>query len=174
MLPKNLKRYTFVKTSLRLLKNTSEHLSIDETDKKILRLVTADSRLSYREISRHLGLSTNTVIQRIGKLTANGVIKSYSADIDMKKLGYELTAIIELIAPKFIARKVLDELSASPNVFGIYYTTGNIDMVIIAKFRNIDEMNTFLNGLHAKLGDIRTETKIVFNTVKEDFKPTIV
>ncbi|MEK6909721.1 MAG: Lrp/AsnC family transcriptional regulator [Candidatus Aenigmatarchaeota archaeon] len=161
---------TNVQPSLRTLKNNAKQLSIDELDRKILRFLVWDARLSYREIARQAKLSTTTVIERLKKLKANGVITGYSVNLDAKKVGYEISAIIELVAPKLIIRKAMEEITELPNVYGIYQTTGDVDAIIIAKFKGIDELQKFLGDLYNKLEIQRSETRIVLNTLKEDFR----
>lgn len=151
----------------------TEHMSIDEIDKKLLRILNWDARLSYREIARQTKLSTGTVIARLDKLKSHGVIKSYSANIDPKKLGYGMTAIIEVVAPKLNLMHALKEIVDLPNIYAIYRTTGDIDMIIISKFKSVEELEHFLSGLYTKIDIQRTETRIVLNTVKEDFRVII-
>ena len=71
---------------------------MDKTDEKILKNLLADSRLSARQLALKLGMSTVTVLSRIKKLEKNKVIKRYTAILEHEKLGYDLTAIIEIIA----------------------------------------------------------------------------
>jgi len=170
MSSKSAKLRTNVQPSLRPVKSNAEQLSIDEMDKKILKFLVWDARLSYREIGRHVKLSTTTVIERLKKLKANGVINGYSVNLDSKKLGYELSAIIELVAPKLIIRKAMEEITELPNVYGVYQTTGDVDAIIIAKFKGTDELQKFLGDLYNKLEIQRSETRIVLNTLKEDFR----
>lgn len=73
---------------------------MDETDVKILKQVLSDARLSYRKIAEEIGVSPPTVLTRMQRLENNRIIKSYSAVLDHEKLGYDLTAIIELTAVK--------------------------------------------------------------------------
>ena len=173
MSSKSAKLRTNVQPSLRPVKSNAEQLSIDEMDKKILKFLVWDARLSYREIARQAKLSTTTVIERLKKLKANGVINGYSVNLDAKKLGYELSAVIELVAPKLIIRKAMEEITELPNVYGVYQTTGDVDAIIIAKFKGVDELQKFLGDLYNKLEIQRTETRIVLNTLKEDFRVII-
>ncbi|MBI2547480.1 MAG: Lrp/AsnC family transcriptional regulator [Candidatus Aenigmarchaeota archaeon] len=164
---------TKVNTPLKTFKTNNVHSSIDEIDKKILRFLIWDARLSYREIARQSKLSTTTVIEHLKKLKSSGIIKGYSVNLDSKKLGYELSAIIELVAPKLSLLKTMEKITESPNVYAIYHTTGDVDAIIIAKFKGIDELQKFLSGLYDNLDIQRSETRIVLNTVKEDFRVMI-
>lgn len=167
------KMQTNVKPSLKANKIAPGHLFVDETDKQILKFLIWDARLSYREIARQAKLSTTTVIERLKRMKTNGVINGYSINLDSKKLGYELSAIIELVAPKVLLLKAMEEISDLPNVYAIYHTTGDVDAIIIAKFKGIDELQKFLTALYSKMEIQRSETRIVLNTVKEDFRVVI-
>ncbi len=173
MSPKHVRLATNVRVDLKGLKNHAGQLSVDDIDKKILKFLVWDARLSYREIARQAKLSTTTVIERLKKLKSNGVINGYSVNLDSKKLGYELTAIIELVAPKMVLLKAMGEITELPNVYAIYHTTGDVDVIIIAKFRSIDELQKFLGELYNKLEIQRSETRIVLSTMKEDFRVMI-
>lgn len=173
MSSKSVKLKTNESTGLKGNKNVGGYLSIDETDKKILKLLVWDARLSYREVARNARLSTTTVIERLKRMKANGVISGYSVNLNSKKLGYELTAIVELVAPKLILLKAMGEIVELPNVYAIYHTTGDVDAIIIAKFRGVDELQKFLGELYSRLEIQRSETRIVLDTVKEDFRVLI-
>ena len=75
-------------------------ITLDEIDIRILRKLISDARLSYRNIAEQIGVSPPTVLARVEKLEKNKIIKSYSALLDHEKLGYDLTAIIEVTAIK--------------------------------------------------------------------------
>lgn len=156
--------------SSRQLKTSNARLSIDGIDKKILKLLIWDARTSYREIARQSNLSTNTVIQRLRKLSENKIINGYSANLDAQKLGYGLTAVIELVSPKLMLRKAMIDITELSNVYAVYQTTGAIDAIIIAKFKDVDELQNFLRDLYIKFEIQRSETRIVLKTVKEDFR----
>ena len=73
---------------------------MDDIDSKILRRLLTDARSSYRKIAFELGISPPTVLNRISKLERDEVIKSYSAMVDYAKIGFDLTAVIEVTAIK--------------------------------------------------------------------------
>ena len=72
----------------------------DEIDRKIINAYLQDSRLSYREIAKRLGIAVGTVMTRTKKLELQGIIESYSAILNHNKLGYELTVITEIKVSK--------------------------------------------------------------------------
>jgi DNA-binding Lrp family transcriptional regulator len=144
---------------------------MDKVDEKILKNLMMDARLSARQLALKLGMSTVTILSRIKKLEKEKIIKGYTTLIDHEKLGYDLTAIIEIIAKKDIL-DIEDKLSKMDNVCGVYDITGNTDTVIIAKFKERNELSAFVKSLSAMANVENTITHVVLNTVKEDFRLT--
>ena len=147
-------------------------MDLDKTDERILKNLMVDARLSARQLALKLGISTVTVLSRIKKLEKEKIIKGYTALIDHEKLGYNLTAIIEIIAKK---DKIVDmevEISKIENVCGVYDITGNTDTLVIAKFKSRNELSDFVKGLASIQNIENTITHVVLNTSKEDFRLT--
>lgn len=71
-------------------------MSIDEIDSKTLNKVLVDARHSYRKIADQIGVSAPAVLSGMNILHYRRKIKNYSAIVDHEKLGYDLTAIIEI------------------------------------------------------------------------------
>jgi len=144
-------------------------MTIDKTDEEIIKNLARDARLSARQLAIKLGMSTVTILTRIKKLEKEKIINGYSALIDHEKLGYDLTAIIEIIAKKKIL-EIEEKLAKIENVCGVYDITGNTDTIILAKFRGRNELSRFVKDLSAMENVENTITHIVLNTIKEDFR----
>lgn len=145
-------------------------MNLDKTDEKILKNLLVDARLSARQMALKLGMSTVTILSRIKKLEKMEIIKGYTAIIDHEKLGYHITAIIEIIAKKDKIVDIEGELAKIENVCGVYDITGSTDTVIIAKFRERNELSEFIKGLSATYNVENTITHVVLDTTKEDFR----
>ena len=142
---------------------------LDEIDLKILRRVLKDARMSYRKIADEIGVSPPTVLSRVQKLEKDKIIKSYSAVLDHEKLGYDLTAVIEVTAIKGKITEMEKHISKFPNVCAVYDITGLTDMVIVAKFKSRGELSNFVKKDLSMPYIDRTNTHVVLITVKEDF-----
>jgi len=147
-------------------------MKIDETDERILKHLMVDARLSARQLALKLGMSTVTILSRIKKLEKANIIWGYTTVIDHEKLGYSLTAIIEIIAKNDKIEGIENEISKFENVCGVYDITGSTDTIIIAKFKERDELSKFVKGLASIPNVENTITHVVLNTVKEDFRLT--
>ena len=143
---------------------------MDDNDKKILRNLLFDARLSARQLALKLGMSTVTILSRIKKLENQKIIKSYTALLDHEKLGYDLTAIIEIIAKKDKIIEVEETLSKIEIVCAVYDVTGSTDTLLIAKFKERSELSKFVKNLSTIPNVENTITHLVLNTVKEDFR----
>jgi DNA-binding Lrp family transcriptional regulator len=144
---------------------------MDKIDEKILKHLMVDARCSARQLALKLGMSTVTILSRIKKLEKEKIIKGYTVLIDHEKIGYDLTAIIEIIAKKDIL-DIEDKLSKIENVCGVYDITGNTDTVIVAKFKERNELSAFVKSLSSMANVENTITHVVLNTAKEDFRLT--
>ncbi|MGB8035147.1 MAG: Lrp/AsnC family transcriptional regulator [Nitrososphaeraceae archaeon] len=145
-------------------------MDMDETNVKILRKLLSDARLSYRKIAEEIGVSPPTVLSRVEKLESDNIIKFYSAVLDHEKLGYDLTAIIEVTAVKGKITEVERHIARLSNVCAVYDITGLTDMVIIAKFKNRKDLSNFVKRDLSMPYVERTNTHVVLLTVKEDFR----
>ena len=109
-------------------------MDLDKIDEKILKHLMMDARLSARQLSLKLGMSTVTVLSRIKKLEKKKIICGYTTIIDHEKLGYTLTAIIEIMAKNGKVMDIEEEISKFENVVGVYDITGSTDTVKITQF----------------------------------------
>jgi len=128
--------------------------------------------LSARQLALKLGMSTVTVLSRIKKLEKENIIRGYAAIVDHEKLGYSLTAIIEIIAKNDKIVGIEEEISKFENVCGVYDITGSTDTIVIAKFKERNKLSVFVKGLALIPNVEKTITHVVLTTTKEDFRLT--
>jgi len=145
-------------------------MELSEVDKKILKGLLEDARLSSRRIAKNVGVSTGTVLSRIKKMEEEGLIRGYSALLDHEKLGYQLTVVTEITVSKGRLVEMENEIAKIPNVCGVYDVTGLTDALVIAKFRTRDDLGHFTKRLLALPYLERTNTHVVLTTVKENFQ----
>ena len=144
--------------------------ALDEIDKKILAELLTNSNRSNREMARAIGVSAATVINHIQRLESAGVITDYTIMLDFERLGFELTVIMEVTVSRGKLLETQEEIAKLPYVCGVYDVTGEIDSIVIAKFRNRRELSEFPKDLLSMEFVERTNTHVVLNTVKEDFR----
>ncbi|HLE07569.1 MAG TPA: Lrp/AsnC family transcriptional regulator [archaeon] len=145
-------------------------IEIDKIDREILRELLSGARKSYREIARKVGVTTTTVIKRVAKLKKEKAIKGDTVILDPEKLGFSFTVMIEIIFSKGRLLETEETIAKHYNVFAVYDLTGERDAVILARFRDRAELNAFVKNLLKNPSVERTNTHIVLNTIKEDWR----
>jgi len=145
----------------------NKHLEIDERDRKIINSLLEDSRLSYRQIAKKIGVSVATVMNRINNLEKNKIIKNYTTIVDYEKIGYDIEVIFEVRISKGKLFEVEEKIATNPNVFAVYDITGEFDAAILARFQSRRQMDAFLKKMQTYPFIERTLTKVILNTIKE-------
>ena len=108
---------------------------MDDIDRKILKLLQENARMSLKTIAEKTFLSSPAVSARIEKLEKDGVIAGYHAMVDPMKLGYHILAFINLDVipedkPKFYAYA-----ESVPNVLECSCVTGEYSMLMKVAFQ---------------------------------------
>jgi Lrp/AsnC family leucine-responsive transcriptional regulator len=118
---------------------------MDETDRRIVSELLVDGRVSLAELGRRVNLSPPAVADRVRRLEQAGVILGYRAEIDPRKLGYQLTAIIRIKpAPGQLAR--IPEVAATvPEVAECHRITGEDCFYLTVHLRSIEELAPLLD-----------------------------
>ena len=144
--------------------------ALDEIDRKLLKELLIDSKRSFRELAKSIGVAPATVINHVQRLESGGVIKDYSVRLDHERLGYELTVVTEIVVSKGKLLETDAEIAKIPNVCAVYDITGQTDAMVVAKFKTRSGLSDFTKKLLAMPYVERTNTHVVLTTVKEDFR----
>ncbi|MGE6229020.1 Lrp/AsnC family transcriptional regulator [Paenibacillus chitinolyticus] len=117
---------------------------VDETDRKIIRALNANGRISYTDLAKDIGLSRVAVQGRIQALMETGVIERFTAVINPEKIGIGVSAFFNVeVEPQFLYQ-VADELAEEPSVTSLYHMTGPSKLHMHGLFTNHHEMELFL------------------------------
>ncbi|UCF07455.1 MAG: Lrp/AsnC family transcriptional regulator [Thermoplasmata archaeon] len=147
--------------------------SIDELDMNVLRMLLEDASVSYETIAKEVGSSVGTVHNRIKHLKELGIIERIIPVVSAKKLGFDICALVDIRIKGGHLEELQQKYSAKSNVCSIYDITGEYDTTFVAKFKNTEELNTFIKELAGQKYVLRTSTKLVLNVIKEGFVPKI-
>ena len=142
------------------------HLS--DKDSELLAQLSKNGKASQRELAKETGVALGTVNSHIKQLEKNKIIKGYLAEIDPEKVGFNLTAIINLRIKKGTLMDVQASIANHSRVFGVYDVTGEWDSLILARFKDRVEMDKFIKSTLSQEYIERTSTSLVLNTVKEE------
>jgi len=141
---------------------------ISGLDIEILKKLSEDGRISLRQLAKDLDKSPVTIKNHVEKLENNGSIMDYGVQIDYEKLGYDIIALIELTIAKGKMLEVEQEIANIPNVFAVYDITGEYDALILARFKNKENLSKMIKTIHTSQFVERTNTHMVLNVIKEN------
>jgi Lrp/AsnC family transcriptional regulator, leucine-responsive regulatory protein len=143
----------------RLAGAVGEPVDLDATDRRLLALLSADSRLSQRALARQLRMSPPAIGERIARLERLGVIRGYTVSIGWAALGY-VTCYIAIVAVQGADQGlIMSALEQVPEIEDVSVITGSLDMIARMRVRDHAHLrNLLLNEIWQITGVQRTET----------------
>ncbi|MBE6097284.1 Lrp/AsnC family transcriptional regulator [Schwartzia succinivorans] len=141
---------------------------MDDIDKKILKLLSANARATLSELAGEIALSLPAISERLKKLEASGVIRQYTTILDPAKLNKHLMALMFL---RFDNPKHGDrfaELSkAEPEIKECYYITGDFDYSLKILTENTGTLEKLLTRIKNAPGVVKTQTIVILSTITD-------
>ncbi len=131
---------------------------LDRIDRKILKALLADARLTNIQLSEKVGLSASPCWQRVRRMEKDGFIQGYTVELDQTMLGVSETVIIEITLDRHddeILESFGREMAAIPEVLEVYLTTGEYDYFIKVAVSGTAEYEEFLRKKLYKVPGIR-------------------
>jgi Lrp/AsnC family transcriptional regulator for asnA, asnC and gidA len=144
-------------------------LDFDKLDRQIIGEMSKDASVSYKVLGKKLFVSPGTIHVRMKKLLRLGVLSSSSYQVNLKKVGYDITAFIGIYLEKSSLYSIVaKDLKKIPEIVRLNYTTGNYSMFAEIICRDMEHLRTVLyDKLQHVKGIERTETLI---SLDESFK----
>ncbi len=142
----------------------AEH--IDEVDRSILRLLLSNGRIPYRRIADELNLSESTIYLRIRKLSKLGILKGFTVNVDLSKLGFIVVAYILLkVSPKNYEDS-LKRIANHPGVVEAYEVSGEHQVLVKAVAADNRELAKIVDGLGSIGGLVEVKVLYVLRTLR--------
>lgn len=151
-------------------------MEIDELDRRILRELRLDGRLSNTKLAEKVGLSTTPCWNRVRALEESGMIEGYTALLSQTALGYPDTVIIEVTLDRHdddIFEKFGQALAELPEVMEAYLLTGEYDYLIKVAVAGTAGYEEFLRRKLYKLPGLRhSRSTFVLRCLKRTYSVT--
>ncbi len=145
-------------------------IQLDKIDKKILSILSANSKLGNKEIASEIGLSVTPTFERIKRLERHGVIKNYVAILDKKKIDKGLHVLCQVSLKAHNLDLLLgfeDEIVHLNEVNSCYHIAGNYDYLLSIEVKDMDEYQDFLKQKLAAIPNIaNVQSSFVMSTLK--------
>ncbi len=105
--------------------------ALDDTDRRLLRILQDEPDLAMAELATRAGLSAGPCWRRIERLERDGVILGRVLDVDWRALGFEVRVFLRVTLDKTHARAFDGFLAAAralPEVIAIETLLGRVDV----------------------------------------------
>ncbi|MGM0526549.1 MAG: leucine-responsive transcriptional regulator Lrp [Pseudomonadota bacterium] len=149
-------------------------ITIDRIDRKILRILQGDGRISNVALARQVGLSATACLERVRKLEREGVIEHYYAKINPAKLGANLMVFVEITLTRTSADAFAEFSEAArktDEIMECHLVAGDFDFLIKAR---VPDMRAYRKLLGETLlmmpGVDESRTYVVMEEVKQENK----
>ncbi len=139
------------------LEKSSAMKPLDEIDRKLLNILQQNSRITIRELSDKLNLSTTPIHERIKKLEKNGYIKQYLTLVDPKLIGKKLIVYISVSLNSHTKEAIEDferEMDKLDEVMECYYVSGNTDFLVKVHCNDMDDYHNFVTHKFSTIKNI--------------------
>lgn len=143
---------------------------MDDIDRRLLRLLQRDGRMSNVELAKRANMSQAATHERIRRLQQDGIIEGYTVRLNPAKLNQALLVFVEVTLDRTSSAAFDDfatAVSRTPEVLECHMVAGGFDYLIKARVRDMDAYRRFLGDTLVRLPGIRqTHTYTVIEEVK--------
>ncbi len=152
-------------------KITDSITDLDRLDRKILKALQQDGRITNLELSERIGLSATATAERQKRLQREGYIHGFSAQLDPVRLGLGLLVFVQVKLDRTTGDMFdafADAVTKAPEVLECHMVAGGFDYLIKARVRDMSAYRKFLSDSVLALPGVReTNTYAVMEAVKD-------
>lgn len=116
------------------------------------------------QLAREAGVARNTAQARLDRLIGSGVITGFGPEVDLRRLGYAVSAFVTIEIAQGASPAVDEHLRALPEVVEAYMTTGSADLLCRVVARDNDHLGHLIARVLEIPGVTRTTTSLILAT----------
>ena len=143
---------------------------MDQIDRRILRVLQEDGRITNQALAQRCGLSSAACFERVKRLRESGVIKGYAALLDPAKLDRALMIFIEVLLDRTtddVFTAFADHVRRLPDVLECHMVAGGFDYLLKVRVADMAAYRGFLGDILTSIPGVReTRTYAVLEEVK--------
>jgi DNA-binding Lrp family transcriptional regulator len=151
-------------------------MDLDRLDAAILRALLSDGRITTVQLGERIGLSATAAARRVQQLEKSGVIAGYGARVDLRSLGYELSAIVTITLERQSEEAMAlfeDAVARCESVLWCRLMSGSNDYLLCIATRDIADFEDVHKRQLARLpGIARIQSSFTIREVVRRAAPT--
>ncbi|WP_299869810.1 Lrp/AsnC family transcriptional regulator [uncultured Roseobacter sp.] len=144
--------------------------SLDETDRKIIRALQENGRMTNLNLAAKINLSPSPCLRRLKLLEQRGVISGYTVNIDAEMYGLPVTVMVRIRLDSHneeVVGNFESHMNAAPEVLECYVMTGLSDYLLRVVVKDLKDYERFVRQrLHLIGGVASIDTSFVYGVVK--------
>ncbi len=133
---------------------------------RLIRILEDNSRTPYVKIARAFGVSETAVRKRVAKLEREGIIKRYTIEADLKKLGYNIRALIGIDTRPDLLIPAIDKLKTKKSVAALHTSSGDHMLMVEGWFENHNSLANFVKSIKGIEGVTKVCPAIILERIK--------
>lgn len=143
---------------------------MDDIDRKIVRALQRDGRMSNRDLAEQVGLSPSPCLRRLKTLEQSGVIRGYHAEIDAALYGLPITVFIRVRLERHDEDTVNAfeaKVRANDNIVECHVMTGQSDYLLRVMVADLSDYERFVRRELQRIGGVASiDTSFAYGMVK--------
>lgn len=153
-----------------VLRKAADPRSLDRIDREILAALSNNARLSNKELAARVGLAASSALERFRRLTRQGWLRGFHADVDPRAFGLGLEAMISVrlqqhSRDQFEAFRLY--VQTLPEVVAAYHMAGGNDFLVHVRARDADHLRDFAIDAFTTRPEVgHLETALVFEHLR--------
>ncbi|MEE6132301.1 Lrp/AsnC family transcriptional regulator [Priestia sp. GS2] len=140
-------------------------MKIDHVDIKIIDELSKDARLSMRELSKRVNLSSPSVTERVRRLENEGIIEGYTLKVNREKMGLTIQCLIEITLKHAEYDRFKSAIQNCANAVFCYRIAGKACYIIKLTALSMKEIEEFIDSISAFT---HTVTYFIFSEIQID------
>ena len=148
------------------------HSKLDEIDRMILAELQADGRMTNVELAKRVGISAPPCLRRVRTLEESGYIRGFHADVDPRKLGFEVQvfAMVGLVSQAEADLVAFEERCRSwPLVRECHMLNGEVDFLLKCVSPDLSTFQSFLTEQLTAADNVASvKTSLVIRDAKDE------
>jgi DNA-binding Lrp family transcriptional regulator len=143
-----------------------EQPRIDDVDRRIVALLRANARRSFKDIGERVNLSAPAVKRRVDRLERDGVILGYTAVVDNHAFGWHAEAFVDLFCEgRMPGESIKRAVEGEPGVVSAHTVAGEASALLHVMAEDTKDLESALERIRSTDGISRTVTEVVLSTL---------
>lgn len=140
--------------------------TLDRTDRQLIDLLRKNARLSNKELAAAVGVAPSTSLERVRRLEEEGVLTGYHAEVDPKRIGIGLEAMVAVKLHQHARQMVeafQEHAAGRPEVVQVFHMAGANDFLVHVAVRDADHLRELALSAFTERPEVaRIETSLLF------------